>query len=51
VDEDGHAVRGVTVPLGYQSYSAKSRSNEEDRITDERGRAVFASQVLSPYFA
>ena len=47
VDDSGHPVPGVTVRLVYQNYSAESQSHQEDRITNESGRAAFPRQVSS----
>jgi hypothetical protein len=47
VDDGGQPVRDVTVRLVYQNYSAESRSHENDRITNERGHAIFPRQESS----
>jgi hypothetical protein len=47
VDDTGQPVRGVTVRLSYQNYSAERRSHEEDRIPNESGVATFPRRESS----
>ena len=47
VDDSGQPLRDVTVLLVYQNYSTESRSHEDNRITNERGHAMFPHQESS----
>ena len=42
VDEGGKPIQGLLVRLDYQDFSTERVSHEEDRNTDESGRATFA---------
>jgi hypothetical protein len=47
LDQNGHAVSGITVRLSYQNYSVEDETHEIDRTTDQDGHAAFAAQTLS----
>lgn len=47
VDESGNPIPGILVRLEYQNYSVERGGHEEDRTTDEHGRATFPSHKSS----
>ncbi len=44
VDENGHAVEGITVRLTWQNYSTETEGHEQDLNTDENGHVVFQAR-------
>ncbi len=46
VDASNNPVSGVKVRESYQDYSAESRGNEADLITDFTGRVTFSAKTL-----
>ena len=46
VDENGHALQGMTVRLVWENYSAESESHEQDLRTDENGYVVFPARTF-----
>jgi hypothetical protein len=47
VDKNGDPLRGVTVRLHYQDYSAEDDEHEVSLTTDDRGYVVFPAQELT----
>lgn len=47
VDGNGQPMKGMTVRMTYQNYSAESVGHEQDLHTDAAGHAVFPARTLT----
>ena len=47
VNEDGDPLPGMLVRLEYRNYSVELNGHEEDRTTDDHGRATFPDHKSS----